>query len=277
MLKMLLILSIFTTFSFARVVGGIAMLVNGDPITTYELKSFARKNGISMNDAVNSLIQQKLELQEAAKLGISANSLEIDNEMLKLAKKNGLSLDAFKKEVAREGKSLSELQENIRKKIIKDKLYQAILSSSLEKPTEDDLKRFYDLHSKELNAPTKVDVIQYVSLDKERLKTKLRTPAFPIDQVSEGRTSVPLNAVPPQLAEVLLKTKKGHYTPILNIGQGRYVAFMVLKKHQKHITYESIKPKLFGAYVNERQQAKLIEFFEKKKSEANIKVIRKPN
>ncbi len=276
MLKMLLILSIFTTFSFARMVGGIAMLVNGDPITTYELKSFATKNGISMNDAVNSLIQQKLELQEATKLGISANSLEIDNEMLKLAKKNGLSLDAFKREVVREGKSLSELQENIRKKIIKDKLYQTILSSSLEKPTEADLKRFYDLHSRELNAPTKVDVIQYVSMDKERLKTKLKTPAFPIDKVSEGKTSIPLNAVPPQLAEILVKTKVGRVTPILNIGQGKYVAFKILKKYQKHIAYESIKPKLFGAYVNERQQAKLIEFFEKKKAEANIKVIRKP-
>ncbi len=276
MLKTVLILSIFISFSYARVVGGIAMLVNGDPITTYELKSFARKNHISMNDAVNSLIQQKLELQEAAKLGITANNLEIDNEMLKLAKKNGLSLDAFKREVVREGKSLSELQNDIRKKIIKDKLYQTILSSSLEKPTEEDLKRFYELHSKELNAPTKVDVIQYVSMDKERLRTKLRTPAFPIEGVSEGKTSVPLNAVPPQLAEILLKTKVGRYTPILNIGQGRYVAFKILKKHQKHIPYESIKPKLFGAYINERQQAKLVEFFEKKKAEANIKVIRKP-
>jgi len=276
MLKMLLIVSIFTTFSFARVVGGIAMLVNGAPITTYELKSFARKNHISMNDAVNSLIQQKLELQEAAKLGISANSLEIDNEMIKLAKKNGLSLDAFKRELIREGKSLSELKENIRKKIIKDKLYQAILSSSLEKPTEEDLKRFYDLHSQELNAPTKVDVLQYVSLDKERLKTKLKTPAFPIEKVSEGKTSIPLNAVPPQLAEILIKTKVGRFTPILNIGQGRYVAFKVLKKHKKHVAYESVKPKLFGAYMNERQQARLIEFFEKKKAEANIKVIRKP-
>jgi hypothetical protein len=30
------------------------------------------------------------------------------------------------------------------------------------------------------------------------------------------------------------------------------------------------------AYINERRQAKLIEYFEKKKSEAIIKVIRKP-
>lgn len=276
MLKILLILSILATFGFSRIVGGVAMLVNGDPITIYELKSFASKNGISMDDAVSSLVQQKLELQEAKKLGITASSLEIDNEMLKLAEHNKLSLEEFKRELRREGKSESELREQIRKKIIRDKLYQTILSSSLEKPTEEDLKRFYELHSKDLNTPTKVDVIQYVSMDKERLKTKLRTPAFPIEGVSAGKTTVPLNAVPPQLAEILLKTKVGRHTPILNIGQGRYVAFKILKKHQRHIPYESIKSKLFGAYMNERQQAKLVEFFEKKKAEANIKVIRKP-
>ena len=276
MLKTILLLTIFSSFAFSRVVGGIAILVNGSPVTTYELKSFARANHISMNDAVNSLVQQKLEEQEAAKLGLRVTRMEIDTEMLNLAKKNGMSLEQFKREVIKEGKSLDDLQLQIRKKILKDKLYQTILQSSLQKPTEDDLKRFYDLHSSDLNAPTKVDVIQLVSLDKERLKTKMRTPAFPIAEVSQSKTSLPLNKIPPQLAEVLLKTKTGRYTPILNIGQGRFVAFKVLKKHTRHISYDSIKPKLFSAYVNERQQARLIEYFEKKKAEANIKVLRKP-
>ena len=275
MLKILLVVLIFTIFSFAKIVGGIAMLVNGDPITTYEIKSFAKKNHISINDAVNSLIQQKLELQEAEKLGITVSGMEIDNEMINLAKKNGLSLEEFKRELRREGKSEDELREQIRKKLIKDKLYQTILSSSLEKPTEEDLKRFYELHSNELNAPSKIDVIQYVSLDKERLKTKIKTPAFPIPEVGESKTTLPLNAIPPQLADILVNTKTGSFTPILNIG-GKFVAFKVLKKYKKHISYESIKPKLFRAYMNERQQARLIEFFEKKKAEANIKVIRKP-
>ncbi len=276
MLKKLFILSIFTVFGFAKVVGGIAILVNGSPITTYELKSFAKANHIPINVAVNSLIQQKLEEQQANKIGIRVSTMDINNEMSILAKKNGLDLESFKKELVKEGKSISDLQEQIRKKILKDKLYQAILSSTLQKPTEDDLKRFYNLHSKELNAPTKVDVIQFVSLDKERLATKLKTPAFPIAEVSESKTSIPLNKIPPQLSEILLKTKTGHYTPILNIGQGRFVAFKILKKYMHHISFDDIKPKLFAAYMNERQQARLIEFFEKKKAEANIKVLRKP-
>jgi len=276
MLKTVLLLSVFVTFSFSRVVGGIAVLVNGTPITTYELKSFAKKNHISTNDALSSLIQQKLELQEAKRLGLRATASEINAKLYELAKANHMDVESFKRAVVREGKSLDDLYAQIQQKILRDKLYQTILQSSLQKPTEEDLKRFYELHSSAMNAPTKVDVIQYVSLDKERLKTKIKAPAFPIPEVSEGKTSLPLNAIPPQLAEVLIKTKRGHFTPILNIGKGRFVAFKVLKKHIKHISYESVKPKLFAAYMNERQQAKLIEYFEKKKAEANIKILRKP-
>ena len=65
-------------------------------------------------------------------------------------------------------------------------------------------------------------------------------------------------------------------TPILNIGGGKFVAFKVLKKYTRKTNFKDIKQRLFGAYMQEREQAKLIEYFEKKKSEANIKIIRKP-
>jgi len=276
MIKKLLVLGLFATFSFSRMIGGVAILVDGMPITTFEIKDFASKNGLSIDDAVNALIQQKLAEEEIEALGITASPQEIENGLAELAKRNNMDLETFKKEVVAQGKTLYELKKDIAKDIKKEKLYQKILMGSIKKPTEEDLKRLYEQHYDEFNMPTKVDVMQYVSNDKERLRTKLKTPAFPIEGVAEGKTSLPLNAIPPNLAKTLMKTKTGRYTPILNIGGGRYVAFKVLKKHKRNISFEEIKPKLQMAYLAERRQAKLIEHFEKKKAEATIKVIRKP-
>jgi parvulin-like peptidyl-prolyl isomerase len=276
MMKKLILLGLFATLSFARMIGGVAMLVDGMPITTFEIKDFAQKNNLSIDDATNALVQQKLAEIEIAKLGITASQAEVDNGIAQLAKRNNLDLNSFKKQVEASGKTIYELKQDIAKDIEKEKLYQKILAGSIKKPTDEDLRRLYDQHSSEFNIPTKVDVIQYVSNDKERLRTKLRTPAFPIDGVAEGKTSLPLNAIPPELAKTLIKTRTGRYTPILGIGGGRYVSFKVLKKHRKSISFEEVKPKLMMAYINERRQAKLIEYFEKKKSGATIKIIRKP-
>jgi peptidyl-prolyl cis-trans isomerase SurA len=257
-------------------IGGVAILVDGMPITTFEIKDFAQKNNLSLDDATNALIQQKLAEEEIERLGITATPEEVENGIKQLAKRNGLDMESFKSRLQAEGKTLYELKQDIAKDIAKEKLYQRILAGSIKKPTDEDLRRLYEQHSSDFNFPTKVDVIQYVSNDRERLRTKLKTPAFPIDGVAEGKTSLPLNAIPPQLAKTLIKTRVGRYTPILSIGGGRYVAFKVLKKHRKNISFEEVKPKLMMAYINERRQAKLIEYFEKKKSGATIKVIRKP-
>jgi len=277
MIKKLFLLGLFVTLGFSRMVGGVSIVVNGEPITTFEIKDFAQKNHVSINDAVNALIQDKLAGEEASKLGIAVTNSEVEKAIESLAKRNGLSVDSFKQRVRQEGKSIYDLKQDLRKQIQKDKLYQRILAGSIKKPTDEDLRRLYAQHKDEFNFPTKVDVIQYVATDKSSLRQKMKTPAFPIDGVSEGKTSLPLNAIPPALAQTLVKTKVGRYTPILMIGGGRYVAFKVLKKHTKHISFEEVKPKLMMAYLGERRQAKLIEYFEKKKSSATIKVIRKPN
>jgi len=276
MLKLLFLLGFIVTFSFSRMIGGVAILVDGMPITTFEIKDFAKEKHISINDAVNALIQQKLAEEEIARLGITASQQEVENGLKELAKRNHLDLQTFKREVVAQGKTIYELKHDIANDIKKEKLYQKILAGSIKKPTDEDLKRLYEQHYNEFNMPTKIDVIQYVSNDKERLKTKLKTPAFPIEGVAEGKTTLPLNAIPPQLAQTLIKTKKGGYTPILKIDGGRYVAFKVVKKYNKNLSFKDVKPKLMMAYIAERRQAKLIEYFEKKKAEATIKVIRKP-
>jgi len=276
MIKTVIFLSIFAIASYARVIGGVAVLVDGMPITTFEIKDFARQNHISINDATNALVQQKLQDEEIERLGISATDSEIEQAMQNLAKANNLDIDSFKRQVLAEGKNLYEVKKQIAQKIKRQKLFDKILMGSISKPTDEDLKRIYQQHYNDFNMPTKVDVLQLVSNDPERIKQKIKTPAFPIDGVGEVKTTLPLNAIPPQLAQTLVKTKVGRFTPVMSVGGGKYVSLKVLKKYTQSVSFEQAKQKLMMGYLAERKQAKLIEYFEKKKAEATIKTIRKP-
>ena len=52
--------------------------------------------------------------------------------------------------------------------------------------------------------------------------------------------------------------------------------FVKNKSKDMIVDYERAKQNIFARVMKEREQALLIEYFEKKKSEAIVKVIRKP-
>jgi len=277
MIKQLAILSILATFGFSRMIGGVSILVDGEPITTYELKAYSKATGASTNDAVSAMIQKKLEDMEIRKLGLVVTQYEIDQQIIELADRNKLTVDQFKAQLKSEGQSEKELRNKIAQKIQKDRLYQQILASKMKQPTEAQLRRFYHQHEHELNIPAKADVTQYVSESKKKLIQQSKSPSKNINGVMHGDTTIDLKQVPQGLAMVLIQTPKGKFTPAFDVGGGRYVILRVKRKYGgKTISFEEAKPKLLNAYMKEREQAGLIEYFEKKKSEANIKIVRKP-
>ena len=58
MIKILTVLALMFSFSFARMIGGVAMTVDNEPITLAEIKTFQKQNHISKEDAVNALVQK---------------------------------------------------------------------------------------------------------------------------------------------------------------------------------------------------------------------------
>jgi hypothetical protein len=89
--------------------------------------------------------------------------------------------------------------------------------------------------------------------------------------------TVDLKSINPQLAGLLLNTKNKTFTPILNLGKISGMFFVIKRAGQKHISYEEAKQSIFARVLKSKEQAALIEYFEKKKSEANIKIVRRPN
>ncbi len=277
MIKYLTSFALVMTTSFAGLIGAISMTVDSEPITLYEIQSYTQQNKVPVEEAVNRLIQRKIEEIEIRKLGIIASPYEVDKKMQEIAKQNGMTEAQFKKALVAEGHSEKRIRQDIEDKFKRDELYKKIVGSSLKKPDEEELQSYYDLHQSEFNMPSSVELVEYISTSKEALEAQQKQPMVNMPNIEVSQKTVELKSVNPQLAGLLAQTPDGSFTPVLNLGKVAGMFFVQKKIGKQNVSFTMAKQEIFARVMKSKEQASLIEYFEKKKSEANVKVIRKPN
>lgn len=277
MIKYLMSFALFMTTSFAGLIGGVSMTVDNEPITLYEIQSYVVQNKIPVEEAVNRLIQRKIEKMEIKKMGIVASPYEVDKKMEEIAKQNGMTMEQFKKALVAEGHSEKEIRHDIEEKFQRDQLYKRIVGSSIKKPDEEELRSYYDLHQREFNMPTSVELVEYISSSQEALEMQKKQPMVNMPNITVNSKVIELKSINPQLAQLLVQTPDGRFTPVLNLGKQAGMFFVKKKIGQENVSFEMAKQAIFARVMKSKEQAALIEYFEKKKSEANIKVVRRPN
>ena len=170
--KIILIASfVGSAFAEGKFIDGISLIVNNEPITTYEIQKYKNTLHISTNRAIDLLIQKKVEDREIKLSDIRVDSYDVEEEMKKIANQNRLSLDEFKEILKQKGIDLNEYEEELKNRIKREKLYKKIASSKIRKATEDELRRYYKNNPQEFSIPQKIDIIEYSSPNKEELLT----------------------------------------------------------------------------------------------------------
>jgi hypothetical protein len=96
MYKLFLTLLISSGISFAGMTNGIALTVNEDPITIYDIEKTMSANNISKNEAVGFLIDKTLYEQAIKENNIVADIFDVNDYIEKLASSNGMDLYSFK-------------------------------------------------------------------------------------------------------------------------------------------------------------------------------------
>ncbi len=276
MIKYFLVFMLIVTPIFSKTIGAVALTVNSNPITVYEIQKLSTQKKISKEDAVNSLIQEKIEQEQIQKLGIFATPDEIKARIAEIAKQNNLSKAEFEKALQKEGKSISSLKKDIEKVIKKEKLYQKILEGKMKRPTEDEMKNFYEEHKQEFTIPGKIKIQEYTSKDPKALQAIQMRPMLMLPNVNITTKILNPKETNPKLFQFLLQTPTKTFTPIVNLGQNMAMFFILEKSKPVTASFDQVKQNIFVQLMKEQEQANLISYFEKKKSEANIKVIRKP-
>lgn len=147
-MKKVFILLCIAKFLSAEPVAAIIASVNNEPITSLDILTLSQNMNISESEALQALIQNKLCVALAKKFQLGVNSLEINEELSKIAAKNNVSLDTFLNSYKDQ---VEILKENIKESILKNKLFDLIAQNYSKDVSEEEMLRFYNLNKDKMN------------------------------------------------------------------------------------------------------------------------------
>ena len=271
MIKRLLLLTLLTgVFSYARMLDAIAIIVEGQPITTREISSVQHKLNIPRQKAIDLLIQDRL--QKAAMKDIVVTDEQIDEEIKRIAERNRLSVAQLQKILKSQGTSWSAYRKSVKNMIKQRIFFRDKVAQTLPQPTESELKRYYETHKNEFVAPASVRVVEYSAPDERTLKNYLEKKKGRVKKKTVTLKSAELS---PAMLDMLLRTPEGSVTPPLNRGD-TFVAYKVLSKSGRMtLPFSSAREAVASRWMMQQRERALKDYFKKMRTEANIRYLRK--
>ena len=271
-MKKLILLGLITllTLSQAKMVDAIAIIVEGEPITTAEIRAVQRQMQVSKEQATDLLIQDRL--QKSAMKDVQIAEADVDTKIATIAAQNNLTIPKMQKVLKEQGTTWNHYRSSIKEAMKKEKFFQENVVSSIPAPSEDELKLFYRNHKNEFTIPASVNLIEYSAPSEKSMKKFLQTKnPKGVKSRSVTKSTKDLN---PALLGSILQTQDGSFTRPFNAGD-RYISYKVLSKKGKvNMSFEAAQGAVTAKWRQQQQSKALKDYFEKIKTNADIQVIR---
>ena len=271
-----LILPLFLPNLSASTVDGISIIINKEPITLYDIHKYSTRFNLSKKDALDVLVRQKLEDSEIKKLGISADTFEVDQYIENLAISNSMSQFDFLNMLRSKNIDVSEYKEDLKSKLKRDKLYKKIVSTKMQQLGDSELNAYYAENQGEFSQASAFDVTLYSSADQQALQNISQNPMSAVSGVELQEMRFEAGKIDPKLALLLNKTAQGSFTTAVKAEQN-FVMFFIKAKHNVQVVpFEDAKNYIYSKVAEGKEQKAIEEYFEKLKASANINVVRAP-
>jgi parvulin-like peptidyl-prolyl isomerase len=269
--QILIFFILLVSLAHAKMVDGIALIVEGEPVTTEEIRLVQSRAHVSKQQAIDLLIQDRL--QKAAMKNISISENDIDQEISKIAQQNGLTIPKMQQILKKQGTTWSQYRESIRKVLKQRKFFRDTVSKNIPAPTESELKRFYEKHKKEFTIPSSISVTEYSAPTEKKIKAFLKTKSSKgVKSKNLVKRTKNMNSA---MLGMLLQTPNGNFTTPINAGD-RWVVYKVRSKSGKtQMPFEEARGAVAARWRQEQQGQAVKDYFKKMKTEANIQYLRK--
>ena len=275
MYKFLLSIAFVTGLS-AEIVGGVAIVVKDRAITLHDIQSEMSSSNVNKEMATNALVRQKLEEAEIQERKIKVTSGEVYDDIKQTAKRNNMSVnDFYEAALKTRGIGSADVKKKVKQKLLATKLYQAIAYSKVSEPTDTQVKEYFELHKSNFEHPSSFDVVIYQSNNKDALEAKVQNPMFYSPEIKSTEQTLPYDRISPELAGLLTRTPINNFSPIIPDGKGGYMSFY-LKEVQSSAEagFEAMKEQVINAWMAEKREAVLSDYFARLKDNADIQVLR---
>lgn len=186
--SLVVVLLLFVCFpqGQAATVNEIVAVVNGEAITRYELQQEMRnspgqsapgamglqmeKDGDREREVLSSMINERLFVQEANRLGMSISDEVVRSRLERIRQGNSLSREELKEYLQKRGRNLDQFKETIRRKIKVNRLLSSMVRQKVVL-TEEEARSYYKEHKDDFLPPSEVELSLILMRDRQELKT----------------------------------------------------------------------------------------------------------
>ncbi|WP_121095573.1 SurA protein [Helicobacter pylori] len=257
-----------------KVVGGISLLVNGSPITLYQIQEEQEKSKVSKAQARDRLIAERIKNQEIERLKIHVDDDKLDQEMAMMAQQQGMDLDHFKQMLMAEG-HYKLYRDQLKEHLEMQELLRNILLTNVDTSSETKMREYYNKHKEQFSIPTEIETVRYTSTNQEDLERAMADPNLEVPGVSKANEKIEMKTLNPQIAQVFISHEEGSFTPVMNGGGGQFITFYIKEKKGKNeVSFSQAKQFIAQKLVEESKDKILEEHFEKLRVKSRIVMIR---
>jgi hypothetical protein len=266
-----MILVLLATLSQAKVLNAVAIVVNGEPITTEEIKAVQKQLHVSKKEAQNMLIENRL--QKGAMRGIKVSEDEIDQRIKMIAQQNGISVKKMQGILKKQHQSWNRFRDQIKTSIQKQKFFKSKIAPTIAEPSEDELKIFYRNHPELFSMPSSITVIEYSASSPNKIQTLLQNPSYN-KGIKHKKVTFRGSDITPQLLAMISRTPVGKFTPAFNNGNA-YVTYKIVSKGKGKLKpYEEVKQGVSIAWKKEQQAEAVKRYFKRMRTGATVEILR---
>ncbi|GAA7723069.1 hypothetical protein HpMMM94_10940 [Helicobacter pylori] len=257
-----------------KVVGGISLLVNGSPITLYQIQEEQEKSKVSKAQARDRLIAERIKNQEIERLKIHVDDDKLDQEMAMMAQQQGMDLDHFKQMLMADG-HYKLYRDQLKEHLEMQELLRNILLTNVDTSSETKMREYYNKHKEQFSIPTEIETVRYTSTNQEDLERAMSNPNLEVPGVSKANEKIEMKTLNPQIAQVFISHEQGTFTPVMNGGGGQFITFYIKEKKGKNeVSFSQAKQFIAQKLVEESKDKILEEHFEKLRVKSRIVMIR---
>ena len=298
----------------AEITNRIIAKVNGDIITLHELNdSIKRLTGYSDEDLklrdnenyhelrrtiLDNLINEKIAEQQIGELGIKVMEDDVEDAIEVVKTENKLTQEELIHSLEKEGVTLEEYKEKIKREIERFRLINYEVKSKIV-ITDEEVKEYYQKHREEYvetyevkvarcflkigNPEDQQEVARVTSLGEEILKklkgdysfselakTYSQGPAGP-----EGGSLgwIKLDHLEPTLREKITQLSPGGYTDLVFTPSGLQIIKLVDEKKVGVKPFEEVRDSIFSKLFKEKVEERYAQWLEKLRKKSFIKVL----
>lgn len=260
--------------AIAKTIDGVAIKVNGNIITMYEIEKIQNENKISKKEAIDLIIRNKLKENEIKRLGIIIDDQRLNEEINNIASSNNITRDELIKALKAQGIDFQNYKNDLKEHLANRDLMQKVLQTNTNLTSDEDLKKYYDANPSLFTFPTIIKVTSYTSTSDEALQRFLSNPLIVNSSIQSKDEEINIRNLPPQIVNIFLNTPDKKFTPILNSGNTLIVFFIKEKTNKELIPFDDIKSNVMQKYAEAKESDLLNEYFNKIKASTNIEYIR---